>query len=107
MENFHLTSTSLLCFEERFGTIYTVEKTNGQNIYLKNEDGTIINKFFKPYQLLKVNYVEKYEKPTDEEHEKEHKETLTKRKQDNILKADLTNIVEGKRERKPKKIFYL
>ena len=80
VENFHLTSTSLFCFEERFGTIYTVEKTNGQNIYLKNEDGTIINKFFKPYQLLKVNYVEKYEKPTDEEHEKEHKETLTKRK---------------------------
>ena len=70
----------VFCFEERFGTIYTVEKTDGQNICLKNEDGTIINKFFKPYQLLKVNYVEKYEKPTDEEHEKEQKETPTKRK---------------------------
>ena len=90
-------------------TIYTVEKIDGQKIYLKNEDGIILNKFYKPYQLLKVNEVQKYE-VDNEDQEKEHKQIQTKRKQDKILKAvgiDESNIVENKRQRKPKKIFDL
>ena len=90
-------------------TIYTIVKIDGQKIYVKNDDDVILNKFYKPYQLLKVDEVEKYEKP-NEEHEKEHNQIQSKRKQDKILKSldiDLNNIVESKRERKPKKIFDL
>ena len=90
-------------------TIYTVEKIDGQKIYLKNEDGIILNKFYKPYQLLKVNEVQKYE-VNNEDQEKEHKQIQTKRKQDKKLKAvgiDESNIIENKRQRKPKKIFDL
>ena len=60
-------------------TICTVEKIGGQKIYLKNEDGIILNKFYKPYQLLKVNEVQKYE-VNNEDQEKEHKQIQTKRK---------------------------
>jgi len=53
-------------------TIYTVDSVDGQKIYVKNEEGTVLSKFFKPYQLVKVDSVEKYEKP-NESHEEEHK----------------------------------
>lgn len=90
-------------------TIYTINNIDGQKIYVKNDDGELLNNFYKPYQLLKVNEVEKYEKQ-NEEHEKEHKEIQKNKKQDKILKSvgiDKTNIVENKRIRKPKQIFDL
>ena len=57
---------------------------------------------------MKVNEVQKYE-VNNEDQEKEHKQIQTKRKQDKILKAvgiDESNIIESKRERKPKKKIF-
>ena len=88
-------------------TIYTVESIDGQKIYLRNEEGTVLGQFFKPHQLVKVDSVEKYEKP-NESHEEEHKEIQRVRKHQRVLKAvgiDQGNVVEGKRERKRKEVF--
>ena len=52
-----------------------MDSVDGQKIYVKNEEGTVLSKFFKPYQLVKVDSVdsvEKYENP-NESHEEEHK----------------------------------
>ena len=90
-------------------TIYTVDSVDGQKIYVKNEEGTVLSKFFKPYQLVEVDLVEKYEKP-NESHEEEHKEIQRVRKHQRVLKAvgiDQSNVVEGKRERKKKEVFDL
>jgi len=86
---------------------YTVESIDGHKIYVKNEEGAVLGKFFKPYQLVKVDSVEKYEKP-NESHEEEHKEIQRARKHQRVLKAvgiDQGNVVEGKRERKRKEVF--
>jgi len=88
-------------------TIYTVESIDGQKIYLRNEEGTVLGKFFKPYQLVKVDLVEKYEKP-NESQEEEHKEIQRVRKHQRALKAvgiDQGNVVEGKRKKKKKEVF--
>lgn len=90
-------------------TIYTIDNIDGQKIYLANEEGILLSKFFKPYQLVKVVSVEKYEKP-NESHEEEHKIIQKQRKRDKSRKADglnKFNILEGKRERRNKEIFKL
>ena len=84
-----------------------MESIDGHKIYVKNEEGAVLGKFFKPYQLVKVDSVEKYEKP-NESHEEEHKEIQRARKHQRVLKAvgiDQGNVVEGKRERKRKEVF--
>ena len=86
-----------------------MDSVDGQKICVKNEEGTVLSKFFKPYQLVKVDSVEKYEKP-NESHEEEHKEIQRARKHQRVLKAvgiDQSNAVEGKRERKKKEVFDL
>jgi hypothetical protein len=58
-------------------------------------------------QLVKVDLVEKYEKP-NESHEEEHKEIQRARKHQRVLKAvgiDQGNVVEGKREWKRKGVI--
>jgi len=37
------------CHPQFNKTIYTVESIDGQKIYVKNEEGTVLGKFFKPY----------------------------------------------------------
>ena len=97
------------CHPQFNKTIYTVESIDGQKIYVKNEEGTVLGKFFKPYQLVNVDSVEKHEKP-NESHEDEHNDIQRERKHQRVLKAvgiNQGNIVEGKRERKTKEVFDL
>jgi hypothetical protein len=55
-------------------TIHTITKIEGNKIYLDNEDH-----FYKPYELLKVNKVHKYEK-SDDDDEDEFDYDLNKQK---------------------------
>ena len=82
---------------------YTVEEIEGNKIYLFG-----IDRSYQPHQLRQVGDVKVG--MTDDDAEVEHEELQQARKQERILKQVgivQSNIVEGKRERKAKKVFDL
>jgi transposase InsO family protein len=90
-------------------TIYTIRKIEGNKIYVTNEDGTEIKKFFKPYEVMKVKKVQTFEAKDDEE-EKVHQKTQQTRKHNQVLKSvgiDQGNMVTGKRVRRARDVLDL
>lgn len=67
-------------------TVYDVHKVDGEKILLKNEHNDVLNKRFKPYELLKISKISKKSK-IDPQEEKEHRTLERKLKK---LKKELT-----------------
>ena len=65
-------------------TVHKIGKIDGNKIYLLNENDTLQEKWYKHYQLLKVDFVSKYtpnKEPSEEIHEQTQIIKKFKRKQ--------------------------